>query len=91
LVVGVLSLDVGIVGYLHQTQKAVHLWDVYSGVIKSVVFALAITLISCQQGLAASGGAEAVGRRTTASVVSTLFALILIDATFTVLFTVFRL
>jgi phospholipid/cholesterol/gamma-HCH transport system permease protein len=91
LVVGIASLDVGIVGYLHQTQKAVQLWDVYSGVIKSVVFALAITLISCQQGLAASGGAEAVGRRTTASVVSTLFALILIDATFTVLLNVFRL
>jgi phospholipid/cholesterol/gamma-HCH transport system permease protein len=91
LVVGMLSLDVGIVGYLHQTQKAVHLWDVYSGVVKSVVFALAIGLISCQQGLAASGGAEAVGRRTTASVVSTLFALILIDATFTVLLNVFRL
>jgi phospholipid/cholesterol/gamma-HCH transport system permease protein len=54
--------------------------------IKSVAFGLAIALISCQQGLAASGGAEGVGKRTTASVVTTLFTLILIDAVFTVVF-----
>jgi phospholipid/cholesterol/gamma-HCH transport system permease protein len=84
LCVAVFSLDIGIVGYLHQTQKVVQAWDVYQGLCKSVVFALAIALIACQQGLAASGGAEAVGRRTTASVVITLFTLILIDATFTV-------
>jgi phospholipid/cholesterol/gamma-HCH transport system permease protein len=55
------------------------------------VFAIAIALISCQQGFATSGGAEGVGRRTTASVVSTLFALILIDASFTVFFYEFHL
>lgn len=89
LVVSLFTLDVGITGYLNQTQKAVHVWDVYSGLLKSVFFALAITLIACQQGLAASGGAEAVGRRTTASVVTTLFALIVIDSVFTVLFQAF--
>jgi phospholipid/cholesterol/gamma-HCH transport system permease protein len=54
--------------------------------IKSATFALAIALISSQQGLAATGGAEGVGRRTTSAVVTTLFALIMIDAIFTVLF-----
>jgi phospholipid/cholesterol/gamma-HCH transport system permease protein len=91
LVVSLFALDIGFTGYLNQTQKVVQVWDVYSGLLKSVCFALAITLISCQQGLAASGGAEAVGRRTTASVVATLFALIVIDAIFTVLFQAFQL
>ena len=42
-------------------------------------------MIACQQGLATTGGAEGVGRRTTAAVVTSLFTLIVIDATFTVI------
>lgn len=89
LVVGLTSLDLTMEAYINQTLKAVKLWDVYSGVLKSVFFAMAIALIACQQGFAASGGAEGVGRRTTSAVVATLFTLILIDAAFTVLFHVF--
>ena len=90
LAVGLSSLDLTISGYLVETRRALTLWDVYSGLIKSVVFALAIALIACQQGLATSGGAEGVGRRTTSSVVTTLFALVLLDAGFTVLFHAFH-
>ncbi|EYF07857.1 ABC transporter permease [Chondromyces apiculatus] len=86
LLVGVFSLDLTVVGYLIETQKAVTAWDVLSGVLKSVFFASAIALVACQQGLATSGGAEGVGRRTTSSVVAILFSLILIDAAFTVVF-----
>ncbi len=91
LAVGLMSLDLTIIGYVHETTKALTVWDVYSGVIKSVVFAMAIGLISCQQGLATTGGAEGVGRRTTASVVTILFTLILLDAGFTLLFHAFNL
>lgn len=86
LVVAVTSLDVTPRGYLNETLKAVAGWDVATGLMKSVVFAMAITLISCQQGFAASGGAESVGRRTTGTVVSCLFAIVIIDAIFTVVF-----
>jgi phospholipid/cholesterol/gamma-HCH transport system permease protein len=91
LLVGLLSLDLTIASYLHETEKAVRTWDVFSGVLKSVVFALAIGLISCQQGFATTGGAEGVGRRTTSSVVTILFSLILIDALFTLFFYFFGL
>ncbi len=91
LVVGLVSLDLTTTGYLIETKKAVALWDVGSGLLKSVVFAIAIAVISCQQGFATSGGAEGVGRRTTASVVAILFSLILIDAGFTVFFFEFHL
>jgi phospholipid/cholesterol/gamma-HCH transport system permease protein len=91
LVVGLLSLDLTVVGYLSETRKAIATWDVFSGVLKSVVFALAIALVSCQQGFATSGGAEGVGRRTTSSVVTILFSLILLDALFTLFFHYFGL
>ncbi len=91
MVVGMTSLDLTLSAYLSETRKALHSWDVLSGVLKSVVFAIAIALISCQQGFATTGGAEGVGRRTTASVVSILFSLIIIDAAFTMFFHFFGL
>ena len=86
LLVGVVNLDLTMQGYFHETIKVVSLWDVGSGLLKSVFFALAIALIACQQGLATTGGAEGVGRRTTATVVVCLFTLVLIDSIFTVFF-----
>jgi phospholipid/cholesterol/gamma-HCH transport system permease protein len=86
LLVGVMHLDLTITAYINQTARAVGVWDVFQGVIKSGVFGLAIGLISCHQGLATSGGAEGVGRRTTTAVVTSLLAIIVIDAGFTLLF-----
>jgi phospholipid/cholesterol/gamma-HCH transport system permease protein len=88
LVVAVTSLELTPTAFLHQLQKAVTPWDVGSGIVKSVLFAMAIAMIACQQGLATEGGAEGVGRRTTSAVVTTLFSLIMIDALFTVFFRV---
>jgi phospholipid/cholesterol/gamma-HCH transport system permease protein len=86
LLVGVVNLDLTITAYANETVRALDLWDVFQGLIKSGVFGIAIGLISCAQGLATTGGAEGVGRRTTASVVKSLFALIVIDAIFTLAF-----
>ncbi len=91
MAVGIGGLGLTFQGYLIETRKAVVLWDVSSGLVKSVVFAIAISLIACQQGFATTGGAEGVGRRTTSAVVSTLFALIVIDACFTMFFHAFNL
>ena len=89
LMVGITDLDLTSQGYVIETLKAVQGLDVVSGLLKSVVFAIAIALISCQQGFAASGGAEGVGKRTTSTVVTSLFALVMIDAIFTVVFRIF--
>lgn len=88
MVVAATSLDITPYGYLAEVQKAVVFWDVEHGLIKSVAFALAIGLIACQQGFSATGGAEGVGRRTTSTVVISLFALVVLDAAFTVIFRV---
>lgn len=88
LVVGIGSLDLTVRGYLNETARAVSLWDISSGLAKSVVFAVAVAIIACQQGLATSGGAQGVGRRTTSTVVITMVTLIVIDASMTVCFRV---
>lgn len=88
-VVAASNLDISPTAFLSQLESAVSAKDILSGVIKGVVFCAAIALISCQQGLATSGGAEGVGRRTTSAVVSILFTLILLDSLFTVMLAVF--
>jgi len=89
LLVAMLGLDLTANAYLLQTQKAVGLWDVFSGCLKTVFFGLSVALIACQRGLAARGGAEGVGRATTSAVVTSLFAIVVVDAIFTVLFNAF--
>jgi phospholipid/cholesterol/gamma-HCH transport system permease protein len=86
LLVGLYRLDLTFVAFLTESQRAIRMSDITQGLAKSVAFALATAMISCQQGLATTGGAEGVGRRTTAAVVTTLFTLILIDVVFTILF-----
>lgn len=89
LVVAVSALDLTTVAYVTELGKALDLWDLIGGLIKSVVFAGVITLVSCQKGLATGGGAEGVGISTTSAVVSILFSLVALDALFTVLFSIF--
>jgi phospholipid/cholesterol/gamma-HCH transport system permease protein len=86
LLVAMLTLDLTPNAYLVETQAAVGLWDVFSGCLKTVFFGLNISLIACQRGLATHGGAEGVGRSTTSAVVTSLFAIVVVDAIFTVLF-----
>jgi phospholipid/cholesterol/gamma-HCH transport system permease protein len=89
LLVAMLGLDLTFAGYLHQTQKALRLFDVFSGTLKAGVFGLNVALIACQRGLATRGGAEGVGRATTSAVVTSLFAIVAVDAVFTILFHAF--
>jgi len=55
--------------------------------IKTPFLGLIIGLIACGQGLAARGGAAAVGERTTTAVVLAIFGVIVISAVFSTLFT----
>ena len=89
LLVAMLGLDITANAYLIETRKAVELWDVFSGCLKTMFFGLSIALIACQRGLATRGGAEGVGRATTSAVVMSLFAIVVVDAIFTVLFNAF--
>lgn len=89
LIVAVQNLGLAPTAYWNQLHGAVGLVDVFGGLFKSVVFAIAITLISCQRGLATRGGAAGVGSSTTSAVVVILFFLVVLDTFFTVIFNVF--
>ncbi len=91
LVVAVTSLGLTPRTYLNELRSSLTPWDVQSGIVLSAAFALAIGLIACEQGFAASGGPEGVGRRTTSAVVTSLFAIVFLDAGITVLFRAFGL
>ena len=53
--------------------------DVVSGLIKAAVFGLIFSMIACVRGYDTRGGAEGVGRATTAAVVSGSLAVLLTD------------
>jgi phospholipid/cholesterol/gamma-HCH transport system permease protein len=73
--------------YVIGTSDAITGAHFLAGMIKSPFLALAIGLIACGQGLAARGGAAAVGARTTTAVVLAIFGVIVISAFFTVFYT----
>jgi phospholipid/cholesterol/gamma-HCH transport system permease protein len=86
LTVAALGLDLPVQVYLRQTRLALGIWDVYSGLIKSVAFAILISGVGCLRGFQAGGGAESVGRVTTSAIVAGIFLIIVADAVFTVIF-----
>ena len=57
----------------------VRLEDLWHGLYKSVLFGVAIAVISCYFGLATRGGAVGVGRSVNASVVGSAIAIFVID------------
>ena len=70
-------LDVGYITFFQKGMDFLQHKDIFSGVVKSVVFAFIIAGVSCYQGLNAEGGAEGVGKATIRAVVlSFLFVLI---------------
>jgi phospholipid/cholesterol/gamma-HCH transport system permease protein len=60
-----------------------HFWV---GMSKAPVMAVIIAAIGCRQGMEVGGDVEQLGRRVTTAVVQALFAIILIDAAFAMLF-----
>jgi phospholipid/cholesterol/gamma-HCH transport system permease protein len=85
-VFGVLGANYTFTSYFNQTLSAVELRDVFTGLIKAAVFAMVITAVGCREGFGTSGGAEAVGRSTTAAVVTSIFLVVVVDLVFTALF-----
>jgi phospholipid/cholesterol/gamma-HCH transport system permease protein len=84
--VGVGVLGIGAERYATMTLDALALEDLYTGLVKAVAFAAIIGLVGCHQGLGVRGGAEEVGRATTASVVRSIVLVIGADLFVTALF-----
>jgi phospholipid/cholesterol/gamma-HCH transport system permease protein len=86
LIVGVYNLDLNFYRYMRFSFEFLTWKDVWTGLIKSGMFAIVISMISCHVGLDTRGGAEGVGRSTTLSVVISFILIILVDCILTGLF-----
>lgn len=86
MLVASLQLELSMVEFIQRFGSAVDPIHFWVGLIKAPVFALLIVNVGCMQGFLAKGGAEAVGHRTTRSVVQSIFLVIIVDALFSIFF-----
>ncbi|HET6407733.1 MAG TPA: ABC transporter permease [Chthoniobacteraceae bacterium] len=80
------ALDFSTAGFILRAIDRAEPWDLYSGLIKSFVFAWITITIACQRGLNVEGGAEGVGSATTQSVVWSLLMVLIANALLTGVF-----
>jgi phospholipid/cholesterol/gamma-HCH transport system permease protein len=86
MLVGLLFFDISPSAFLNEVQQAIRMQYIVQLLVKSLTFAWLIVLIASVKGLAVRGGADAVGRATTACVVNCIFAIVLADALFSFVF-----
>ncbi len=86
LIVGMISLDLSPTAYLEETYSAITFFDLFSGLIKSVAFAILIAGVGCLRGFQVERSADSVGKKTTSAVVSGIFLIVFADAIFTIIF-----
>ena len=75
--VTLLGLDPGV--FMDRLKWLVDWDDLSQGLIKAMVFGVAVTLIACRQGFYAEGGAAGVGRATNRAVVQSAIAILMLD------------
>jgi len=85
-IVGVFKLGISPYQYFHRTVTALVFKDIYTGLIKSFIFGMMVSIVSCYYGFKARGGAEGVGHATTMAVVVSFILIIVFDTFFTAFF-----
>jgi len=85
-VIGLTYLDLTFVSYFNETISILTAEDLLVGLSKSIFFAWVIVIIGSYFGFKAQGGAEGVGKVTTSAVVASIFAVIFLDALFSLIY-----
>ena len=65
--------------FFQDLRQVVEAGDIFNGVFKSFVFALAIGIISCHQSLITRGGPRGIGRSVTKAVVNSIVCILILD------------
>ena len=79
-VIGVTYLDIDPLPFLNEVISALRYKEIFTGIFKSLTFAVIILLTATYFGFKAKGGAEGVGKVTTSSVVASIFFVIVADS-----------
>lgn len=74
--------------FLSRLSDVMGFIDLFIGISKSFFFGAAIVFTGCHFGLRSTGGSEGVGRSTTQAVVASIFAVIALDAVFSLFYLV---
>ena len=72
-------LDIDAFYYWHNSRSIVGLYDLFSGIFKSLFFGFSIAILGCYRGFHCDPGAEGVGRAATAAFVHSFVAIIVLD------------
>ena len=72
--------------FLSRLKESIALNTFEVGMIKAPFMALVIGVVACVEGMAVKGSAESLGRQTTASVVESIFLVIVMDGVFAIFF-----
>jgi phospholipid/cholesterol/gamma-HCH transport system permease protein len=72
--------------FIARLKEAISLTHFKVGMIKAPFMALAIGIVACSEGLQVKGSAESLGVQTTASVVKSIFLVIVLDGIFAMFF-----
>ena len=87
LTVGTQVMDFSVLHYFEQTQAALSsMWEVFSGLLKSLFFGLIIGLVGCYKGLNAGSNSASLGKAVTSAVVLSVTLIVVCDAMFEILF-----
>jgi phospholipid/cholesterol/gamma-HCH transport system permease protein len=86
LIVAVYYLNLSAAAYINELFSFLTVKDQMIGLSKSIFFAWVIVIIGIYFGFQVKGGAEGVGRVTTKSVVASIFAVIVLDAIFSLFY-----
>jgi phospholipid/cholesterol/gamma-HCH transport system permease protein len=73
------KIGVGFDSFFENLRDVVDVSDVFNGLLKSLVFAFAIGIISCHQGLITRGGPRGIGRSVTKAVVNSIVMILILD------------
>jgi phospholipid/cholesterol/gamma-HCH transport system permease protein len=82
------QLGITIPAFLRQLNEAITVNTLLVGLIKAPVFAFVISLVGCYEGFQVERNAASVGMLTTRSVVEGIFLVIVLDAAFSIMFSV---
>jgi len=85
-IISYFQLGMSTEAYYHRVFQSIWIKDMYVGLLKSLVFGLLISSISCANGLKAEGGALGVGQATRVSVVSSYLLVLIMGYFITALF-----
>ena len=82
------QLGIDIPSFMRQLNEAINVNTLMVGLIKAPVFAFVISLVGCYEGFQVERNAASVGLLTTKSVVESVFLVIVLDAAFSIMFSV---